>query len=309
MVSKICPNCGINFIVSNQNKNQECCNRKCKTELNNKRKTKQCEYCNKPFVANKTTSRYCSKDCNYKARKIYDDVNCLNCNKQFKYLTKNRNIYCSKKCYSEYTQKQNKLKPPKIKEPKLFSLIYFNSCNNCGAKFTSKRKNSKYCNSDECTKERIRIYQYILKNGKTNKTCKECKKEFEFYKSKYSSFCSDACSNSNIKKRTKESNKKRKSLGLKEKDNHRKRAKKYNTKYENGITISKLKERDGDKCLICNKKVLKNNVSGYHKLNATVGHIIAMCNGGNHTMQNVQLECMECNIKKGTKNEGQLRLF
>lgn len=34
-----------------------------------------------------------------------------------------------------------------------------------------------------------------------------------------------------------------------------------------------------------------------------------MCNGGNHTMQNVQLECAECNTKKGSNNMGQLRLF
>ena len=28
-----------------------------------------------------------------------------------------------------------------------------------------------------------------------------------------------------------------------------------------------------------------------------------------HTMRNVQLECMECNTKKGVKNGGQQRLF
>ena len=34
-----------------------------------------------------------------------------------------------------------------------------------------------------------------------------------------------------------------------------------------------------------------------------------MCNGGEHTMRNIQLEGMECNTKKGSNNFGQLRLF
>ncbi len=58
-----------------------------------------------------------------------------------------------------------------------------------------------------------------------------------------------------------------------------------------------------------NKKVLEVNVSGYHKRNGTLGHIIAMTNGGSHTWSNIQLECMECNTKKGVRNGGQLRLF
>ena len=107
----------------------------------------------------------------------------------------------------------------------------------------------------------------------------------------------------------KEYKKKSKANGTYAKDTHRKRAKRLNAKYENGITVKALIERDGNKCLICKKKVLKVNKSGYHKDNATIGHIIAMCNGGEHTMRNVQLECMECNTKKGVKNGGQQRLF
>ena len=48
--------------------------------------------------------------------------------------------------------------------------------------------------------------------------------------------------------------------------------------------------------------MLKKNISGYHKDNATIGHIISLSNGGNHSMDNVQLECMECNVKKGNRD-------
>ena len=54
--------------------------------------------------------------------------------------------------------------------------------------------------------------------------------------------------------------------------------------------------------LICGKEVLKKNMSGYHKDNATIGHIISLSNGGNHSMNNIQLECMECNVKKGNRD-------
>jgi 5-methylcytosine-specific restriction endonuclease McrA len=94
-----------------------------------------------------------------------------------------------------------------------------------------------------------------------------------------------------------------------EKHDHRKRARKFNCEYDSKTTLKAIRDRDGTKCLICGKKVKAKNLAGYHKDNATIGHIIAMSNGGSHTMSNVQLECMECNTKKGVKNSGQLRLF
>ncbi len=61
--------------------------------------------------------------------------------------------------------------------------------------------------------------------------------------------------------------------------------------------------------MICGKKTLKKNVSGYHPLNATIGHIVSLSKRvRGHTMSNVQLECHECNTLKGTRDYGQLRL-
>lgn len=308
MVNKLCPNCGKSFTVSNQNKNQECCNNKCKTELNNKRKTKQCEYCHKDFVAKSLSkNRFCSRECSCESMKIHDDYNCKNCGKQVKYKSNQSNIYCSKKCYSEYTQAQNKLKPI-VKPIKLSSLVYFNECIQCNKLFTSQRKNNQCC-SDKCKNLRENKRQYIREYGTYKKQCRICNKEFNAYESKYTYCCSSECKSIYKKKYDYKQKKERKALGLVEKRTHIKRARKYNVEYESGISIEKIKQRDGNKCLICKKKVLKVNQSGYHKDNGTIGHIIAMCNGGNHTMQNVQLECAECNTKKGSNNMGQLRLF
>lgn len=307
MLNKQCPNCGKSFTVSNQNNKQECCTSKCKTELNNKRKTKQCEYCHKDFIAQSVSkNRFCSKDCSNKSMKVYNDFNCKNCGKQVKYKSNQSNIYCSKKCYSEYTQAQNKLKP--IAKPiKLSSLVYFNECIQCNKLFSSQKQNSCYCSS-KCRSN----FGYHNNKPIYSKDCSECKSTFETtIKTKHT--CNKQCEEIRILKyraiQAKEYKKKSKANGTYAKDTHRKRAKRLNAKYENGITIKALIERDGNKCLICKKKVLKVNKSGYHKDNATIGHIIAMCNGGEHTMRNVQLECMECNTKKGVKNGGQQRLF
>lgn len=289
MVNKLCPNCGKSFTVSNQNKNQEYCNNKCKTELNNKRKTKQCEYCHKDFVAKSLgKNRFCSRECSYESMKIHDDYNCKNCGKQVKYKSNQSNIYCSKKCYSEYTQDQNKLKPINMK---LYSNVYFINCKQCNNLFTSQKQNYCYCSS-KCSNN----FSYYNSKPIYKRECNVCNKIFQT-KFKTQNQCSNDCIDIFKKQKNKELNRKHRQCRK-----HTGRAKKFNVKYESGISINKLLKRDGTKCLICGKEVLKKNMSGYHKDNATIGHIISLSNGGNHSMNNIQLECMECNVKKGNRD-------
>lgn len=294
MLNKVCLNCGNDFIVSNQNKNQPCCNSKCKTELTNKRKTKPCEHCGKDFVANKPkVNRFCSKECSNNASKAHDDVKCKNCGKEFRYQLKNRNIYCSKQCYSDYTQEQNRLKPKPKRDRKCnFSNVYFNKCIACNNLFTTKTKAKVTCSAECYYSSRQEVFKI---------ECVVCKSMFDT-KRKTQKTCSNECKNIRLAERARETTRKARQEGRIEKNSHRKRAKRLNAVYESGITIKKLIKRDGTKCLLCDKEVLKVNESGYHKDNATIGHIISMFNGGSHTFKNVQLECMECNCKKGVNN-------
>lgn len=85
MVTKICQYCGKEFITTNQNKNQPCCNRECKSNLIKQSKTKICECCNKEFVAEKHNTKYCSVECRIKSVTIYGNVVCKNCNTEFKF--------------------------------------------------------------------------------------------------------------------------------------------------------------------------------------------------------------------------------
>lgn len=192
-------------------------------------------------------------------------------------------------------EKRDRLKN-KQKKIKLSSKLHHNECARCNKIFIAKQKNNSYC-SVTC------YYQYSLEVGINE--CVVCSNMFKTKKPK-EKCCSDECRVKHRKSRRakniRNSKRKKKDNGTYEKDSHRSRAKRLNAKYERGVTLSNIIKRDGNKCLICGKKVLDNNVSGYHKDNGTIGHIIAMCNGGEHTMRNVQLECMECNVKKGSND-------
>jgi len=59
-------------------------------------------------------------------------------------------------------------------------------------------------------------------------------------------------------------------------------------------------ERDGGYCHICGKKV---NPKKWH-----IDHIIPLARGGEHSYKNVAVSHPKCNLSKGAKSGGQLRL-
>ncbi len=179
------------------------------------------------------------------------------------------------------------------------STLYQLECEMCGGKFVSRYKR-KHCNREcELEAQRIRSREiYYSKDGVNQwKECRECGDTFEV-STHYRNHCSDKCIAISKKR-----NRKKHRTGT-----HRKRAMKYGVKYDSTVTLSAVKNRDGRRCLLCGRKTLKNNRSGYYHKNAAIGHIVAMCNGGDHLMNNVQLECAECNVNKGSMDYGQLRL-
>lgn len=71
-------------------------------------------------------------------------------------------------------------------------------------------------------------------------------------------------------------------------------------KYERGITLIKVYERDHGICQICGKPTDWNDNSwGYGGPNhPTIDHIVALANGGLHSWDNVQLAHGMCNSIK-----------
>ncbi len=72
-----------------------------------------------------------------------------------------------------------------------------------------------------------------------------------------------------------------------------------NGKYEKGISIKKLIERDGDKCYLCNRKVEFSD-STINPLYPNIEHVIPISRGGTHSWDNVKVACRYCNIHKSS---------
>lgn len=170
-------------------------------------------------------------------------------------------------------------------------------CVTCG--FVIERANStvrqKKCLCDNCEKqrkneielanERIKLMRsfYAIAELKKLKTCAACGKEFhsQVPNKKY---CSDKC-----KKKSKWAS------------GYRVRAKKYGSKYESGITLIKVFNRDNGICNICGKPCNWDDHSWngiFGPQYPTVDHITALANGGGHTWDNVQLAHAICNSYK-----------
>lgn len=252
--------------------------------------THTCNLCSKQYKSYKKSPKFCSRECVNKAQKKCNDPICKQCNKVFRWKGNTTNTFCSISCSKE---NRTEAKEHRAIYGKLRTNIYFPECIICHRLFTTNSAQAKYC-SKECLRELARNKSKESIRNKT-KTCRVCSRQYQNTNAIKGNSCSDECR----LKAKREVRRERK---------HRRRLKEKNN-YQEGTTLLNIKKRDGDRCLICNKKVLDKNISGYDKLNGTIGHIISIANGGSHTMSNVQLECQQCNTSKGARNSGQLRLW
>jgi len=174
-----------------------------------------------------------------------------------------------------------------------------NSCKYCGD-YIEKGRNGKrkICDKKECKSISNNIS--ILKcSGKSRiRKCIECGIEFDAA-FRMRNTCSDDCLEVKKKNKQKQKDKIKNKIKGNKKD-HRQRAAFYQVEYDSKISINFLRKKYKGKCSICGTCTLEENKSGYDERNATIGHIKALSRGGNHTKDNVQLECQKCNLKKGT---------
>lgn len=72
---------------------------------------------------------------------------------------------------------------------------------------------------------------------------------------------------------------------------------------DSGITVRRLRARDGDLCVYC-KCVMRFEPGTQHKKHAdraSIEHIIPISRGGVHSWENVTLCCLSCNVRKNSK--------
>jgi hypothetical protein len=90
-------------------------------------------------------------------------------------------------------------------------------------------------------------------------------------------------------------------------DKARRRAKERHRKADR-IDPIKVFERDGWRCHICKKKLKPEHRGTYKPSAPELDHIIALADGGEHTVGNVACACRACNAAKSSKSFGQLGL-
>lgn len=183
----ICKNCQNEFPKPNHLTKRHrgmFCSRDCHYELQRNlglaAKTRECNVCEKSFVADKKASKYCSLKCMGVAkRKRPLDCHCLTCNTEFVPQISRKSPtgytrFCSRKCYGR---------------AKTEAAIDWNTkrCKRCDEYFVSKSGREKFCSKECGNKGRVDALPILI--------CEFCGGEFKrsrSYKS-VARFCSIKC--------------------------------------------------------------------------------------------------------------------
>ncbi len=82
----------------------------------------------------------------------------------------------------------------------------------------------------------------------------------------------------------------------------RKKKKKYIPKdrYIEGKVRREVRKRDGNRCVYCNKRQ-RRKYPLLKEIKLEFGHVIPHSKGGDKCVNNIQMECFDCNRGKGAK--------
>lgn len=82
------------------------------------------------------------------------------------------------------------------------------------------------------------------------------------------------------------------------------RARLLGREYEKGITVRRLRDRDGDACCHCGVEMIFRRFKAGEGTGeqATIEHLVPVSKGGTHTWENVALACRDCNFRRGAKS-------
>jgi len=89
---------------------------------------------------------------------------------------------------------------------------------------------------------------------------------------------------------------------------HKKRAERLGVYYE-PVDPIKVFIRDGFRCQLCGKKLIREDRGTRKDIAPELDHIITWAEGGEHSYKNTQCACRKCNRIKRVNSKGQLRIF
>lgn len=164
-------------------------------------------------------------------------------------------------------------------------------CGHCGESFLTGGKNGKhaYC-SLECQRAGVSARRIEKRKAELTRPCAVCGEAISHTRRFDAVVCSEACRRAAWYRANPD----------KVKDaNHRRRAVMRGSDAET-LDFAALWERDGGKCWICGEGV-DPTLSHPDPGSKSWDHVVPISAGGGHTMQNVALSHLRCNLSKHVK--------
>jgi 5-methylcytosine-specific restriction endonuclease McrA len=227
---------------------------------------------------------------------------CKHCGSGFYPKTKDRLSFCGREC-SIANQKANRLSPEELKrrlaERQAAKRVVLKAlpCKQCSTAFLPKNSRQTLC-SYECRvlSSRCSAVDYAKRNDTRDRkprSCAECGKLFvPEYGNKKRTFCSESCRCKSTKRTARKVGKARKRAATVE----------Y-------VNPTKVFDRDGWRCQLCGCSTPRRLRGTLVDRAPELDHIIPLAAGGEHSYRNTQCACRACNIAKGARPLGQMRLI
>lgn len=258
--------------------------------------TLTCPQCGALFISVQKHQRFCSPRCKNRfntARRSIPESQCVGCGKVFRPKQRKYSTYCTRECAWEHWRDYVIL--PRGLEPQPIACqVRVAQCDWCKKWFykkgpSSARPWSRHC-SDGCryeqTKANLRA-RYLEQRPPVERMCEQCGRCFITRLHADRKYCSARCAANAAK--------------------GQRRARLRGVQRE-VISRNAVFVRDGGRCMICRKPILRNKRAP-HPLSFTLDHVIPLSLGGAHVFANVQAAHFACNSRRGNKGVAQLRLL
>jgi hypothetical protein len=223
-----------------------------------------------------------------------DAIDCVHCGAAFTPRTAGV-MYCTKACKLAAWKAANRDRWLALNVRKV-SAIHAAYCVTCGAAYVS-RSARRYC-SPTCKPSSAKPkFQLGVHYIPPVRTCVHCGLQWSAIRRVgRTAYCqTTACQEAKRKQRSKKA---------KASHSHVSRAKKHGRRY-GYFNVMRVFERDRWRCQLCGVKTPKSLRGTIDPRAPEIGHIVAVADGGDHLIENIQCECRACNAGKGVRARGQ----
>lgn len=165
------------------------------------------------------------------------------------------------------------------------------ACAQCSGEFVATYPHARFC-SDTCRIAHGNRRTQEAARDRGPRPCKCCGVKFApAYGDLRSVFCSDACARRAQARRTTGST-------------HRRRAKRFGRVYQPVDRIAVF-ERDGWRCKLCGIATPREKLGTREHDAPELDHVVPLSRGGDHTYENTQCACHDCNLFKGDRTKAE----